>query len=110
MDLNSIDTSMGETGVDLIILGLDGKPTDATITLLSYYSNKARALMLEKVRKGESHDLSWELIIGWKNIKENKKVIEFSPEEAKRLYDKYTFISRQIDDFVTNNFNFLKKN
>ena len=89
MELNSIDISLAESGVEMTVLDADYNKTDATITLLGVLSNKARAVMMEAMRAKKEDDgenLLAELTIGWKNITLDGKEIPFSKEKAKELY------------------------
>ena len=112
MELNSIDISLAESGVEMTVLDADFNKTDATITLLGVLSNKARIVMMEAMRAKKEDDgenLLAELTIGWKNITLDGKEIPFSKEKAKELYSKYPLLKRQVDTFVIDNKNFLKK-
>lgn len=44
---------------------------------------------------------------GWRNIVVEGQNLEFSPEEARRLYEKYPWIREQVDEFVNERANFL---
>lgn len=46
--------------------------------------------------------------LNWSGVVENGQVIEFSHENAKRLYMDYPFIRDQVDTFVGNLENFTK--
>lgn len=117
MDLNSIDTSLCETGVEMIIKDIDGNDTDASIKLLGSESKVGRKLMLDFMRSikdgkqedGDSDKILSELTIGWKNIKVDGKEIKFSKEKALELYKSYPILKKQVDIFVSNSKNFLKK-
>ena len=117
MDLESIDTSLCETGADMIVKDIDGNDTDAIITLLGSESTVGRKLMLEFMRTikegkqedGDSDKILAELTVGWKNIKQNERNINFSKERALQFYKKYPIIKKQVDIFVSNQKNFLKK-
>ena len=112
MNLQDIDTSLGETGVKLTIKDINGNDTDATITLLSFYSEKGRNALLERARNNDkdTNGILVDLTVDWDNIELNGKAIPFNKEECAKLYKKYTIISRQVDEFVINQNNFLKKN
>lgn len=103
MDLNTIDNSPAEKGVSLII-----KDTDIEITVVSMNSNRAQKIFL--ANKEENTDVTPLLTIGWKNITRNGKEIEFSVEEARKLYAEYPLIGNQVAEFILNEQNFLKKN
>ena len=117
MDLKSIDTSLCETGADMIVQDIDGNDTDATITLLGSESKIGRKLMLDFMRSikdgksedGDSDKILSELTVGWKNIKIEGKEVKFSKEKAYELYKAYPILKKQVDIFVSNSKNFLKK-
>ena len=117
MDLNSIDISLCETGADMIVQDIDGNDTDATITLLGSESKVGRKLMLDFMRsikdgkseEGDSDKILSELTIGWKNIKIEGKEVKFSKEKAYELYRDYPILKKQVDIFVSNSKNFVKK-
>lgn len=115
MDLKSIDTSLCETGVEMIIKDIDGNDTDASIKLLGSESKVGRKLMLDFMRsikdgkseEGDSDKILSELTVDWKNIKINGKEIKFSKEKAYEIYRDYPILKKQVDIFVSNNKNFL---
>ena len=117
MNLSSIDTSLCETGVEMVIKDIDGNDTDATITLLGSESKVGRKLMLEFMRSikdgksedGDSDKILSELTIGWKNIEIDGTKIKFSKEKALELYKQYPILKKQVDVFVSNIKNYTKK-
>ena len=116
MDLRSIDTSLCETGVDMIVKDIDGNDTNATIKLLGSESIVGRKLMLEFMRsikdgkqeEGDSDKILSELTLDWKNIQINGKDIKFSKEKALEIYRNYPILKKQVDIFVSSNKNFLQ--
>ena len=117
MELRSIDTSLCETGADMIVTDIDGNDTDAIITLLGSESKVGRKLMLDFMRTikegkqedGDSDKILSELTIGWKNIKIDGKEVKFTKEKALELYKEFPILKKQVDIFVSNQKNFLKK-
>lgn len=118
MDLKYFDISAGETGVELTILDLDNNPSDIKIKVLSIHSSKGREAFLETIKKtaeenAPAKDTAPELLagltVGWKGLSEEGKELKFSKEEAIRVYEKYPLIARQVERFVENAKNFVKK-
>lgn len=116
MDLKHFDISAGENGVELIILDLDNKPTDIKIKLLSMHSKKGREALINSVKRqgGEvsentTADVLSELTLGWSGISEKGKELVFSKEEARRVYETYPIIANQVQRFIEDARNFLKK-
>lgn len=114
MDLKNFDISAGETGVELTILDPDNKPTDIKIKVLSFHSRKGREVFMNTVKENKSAaqstlEVMAGLTVGWSGISENGKELKFSPDEARRIYETYPLIANQVERFVENARNFLKK-
>ncbi|MCD8212674.1 MAG: hypothetical protein LUC34_01225 [Campylobacter sp.] len=113
MDLKEFDISQGETGVELTILDLENNPTDIKIKVLSFHSKRGREVFINAVKAGDkaqnpSHILAG-LTLDWSGLSENGKEVKFSRDEAIRVYDKYPIIANQVERFVEDARNFLKK-
>lgn len=64
---------------------------------------KATAESLE----ADSIDLLAGATKGWKHIVDSGKPVEFSPQAARDLYERYPWLAEQISEFVNNRANFL---
>ena len=111
MDLSKFDISSGEKGLELTILDLDNNPTNIKIKLLSLHSKKGREAFLELAKKGQTSTAQMlaALTIGWQGVEREGKEIKFSREQAIKIYDEYPSIAAQVERFVENAKNFIKK-
>lgn len=129
MDLKQLDTVTGaNAGADMTVYTPDGEKTDITIKLAgrdsdvfrkaSRKNQDKRIKMLQKrgrqkMNAAEFEDESISLLadctLGWDNLQENGKALEFSKENAERLYTDYPDIRRQVDEFIGEPANFLAR-
>lgn len=111
MDLKNFDISNGEAGIELTILDLDNKPTDIKIKLLCLHCKKGRAALINLVKndKASTAHILAALTTGWSGLTEDGKELKFSPATAEKLYEDYPIIAAQVEKFVEDARNFLKK-
>ena len=111
MDLKNFDISNGEAGIELTILDLDNKPTDIKIKLLCLHGKKGRAALINSVKndKADTAHILAALTTGWSGLTEGGKELKFNPEAAEKLYGDYPIIAAQVEKFVEDARNFLKK-
>lgn len=129
MDLSAFDVSEAAsrgatltlrnpaTGEDLC--SDDGKPI--TITLLgsdsSEYRKRIRATANQRINsrkkrtveqiEQESIDMLAAVTQGWSGIVVDGEKVSFSQDEAKKLYRRFSWITEQVDEFVSDRSNFL---
>lgn len=135
-DLAQIDTkTLAETGVDMPVKSLDGKPLIArngeqvAITVLGSDSSKYRALTRVQVRKRmeqiasgkttmtdtdmdetdrEVMDVLVACTVGWKNVLDTSgNAIPFTNDNVRKLYEAYPIIREQVESFISNRANFI---
>lgn len=111
MDLKNFDISNGEAGIELTILDLDNKPSDIKIKLLCLHGKKGRAALINSVKneKADTAPILAALTAGWSGIVQSGKELKFSPAAAEKLYEDYPIIAAQVEKFVEDARNFLKK-
>lgn len=137
-DLAQVDTkTLAETGVDMPVKSLDGKPLIArngepvAITLLGSDSTKYRALTRVQVRKrmeqmavGKNSvlteadmdetdrdvlDVLVACTIGWKNVLDTSgQPIEFTEDNLRKLYGAYPVVREQAETFISTRANFIR--
>lgn len=136
-DLAEVDTkTLSEQGVPMVVKKLDslealiarnGKPV--TLMLLGPDSPVYRDFTRRQVRKRlsrmndakklaeidfdetetETLDLLASCTVGWENVLDIEgNAIEFSTENARKLYVNYPVVREQVDIFVANRAHFLK--
>ena len=134
-DLAQVDTkTLAETGVDMPVKSLDGKPLVArngeqvAITVLGSDSNKYRSLTRTQVRKrldqmaggkqiteAEMDETEQDVLdvlvactVGWKNVLDTEgNAIPFTSDNVRKLYGAYPVIREQVDTFISNRANFI---
>ena len=129
MDLSSFDVSEAASrGATLILrnpatgedlFADDGKPI--TITLLgsdsSEYRKRIRATANQRINsrkkrtveqiEQESIEMLAAVTQGWCGIVVDGEEVAFSQDEAKKLYRRFSWITEQVDEFVSDRSNFL---
>lgn len=117
IDLGQFDAAIEqmEAGLDLPILGMDGKPLGLTIRIAGPDSSRAQAareaLHQEAVESERLTPLTAaevaaqgtrflaKLTIGWTpTVTVDGEVLEYSEANAIRVYEKYRFIRQQVDN------------
>ena len=123
-DLNFFDTSLkANTGVEYTLKHpATGEDLDISFTLLGVDSDAFQELERAKKRtrlKTQKIDITVEelenqtldtltaMTIGWKNVVLDGKELEFSPENARRIYSKFPWVREQIDGVIGNRALFL---
>jgi len=133
MDLNNFDTSKtAKTGAKLhLVHPVDDEPMydgkkKVTITLLGVdskeFSESKRAITVSnvsKMRKGKDFDVVptdeetartlAECTLGWDGLSKGKVPLEFSKDEAFKLYMEFPWIREQVNLFVGDRANFFTK-
>lgn len=111
MDLKNFDISNGEAGIELTILDLNNNPTDIKIKLLCLHGKKGRAALINLVKndKASTAHILAALTTGWRGLVEDGKELKFSLEAAEKLYGDYPIIAAQVEKFIEDARNFLKK-
>lgn len=93
-----------------------GKDSDKCINLTDELRRKivddAKNNKSEEQRAEKAKEYGIELLVGctvdWENVKLDNKDLEYTPENAKAIYKRFTWIKEQIDDAVSIRANFLK--
>lgn len=134
-DLAQVDTkTLAETGVDMPVKSLDGKPLVArngeqvAITVLGSDSTKYRSLTRVQVRKRldamaggktitetdmdeteqDVLDVLTACTVGWKNVLDTEgNPIPYTTDNVRKLYAAYPVIREQVDAFISNRANFI---
>lgn len=124
MDLSQIDLSLADEGTKLELKDLNGKSfkDKAFITLKGLDSAEGRASSLKlrqkimeamkdnsKVDEDSGVELLVDLTIAWEGIKSNGVDLEFSKDNCFQIYKNYVVVREQVDKFVSDRKNFLKK-
>ncbi|MFZ9660174.1 MAG: hypothetical protein ACO29X_06475 [Arcobacteraceae bacterium] len=124
MDLSQIDLSLSDAGTKLELKDLDGKSfkEKAFITVKGLDSAEGRASTLKlrqkivdamkeetKVEEDAGIELLVDLTIGWEGIKNEGVALEFTKDNCFQIYKNYLVVREQVDKFVSNRKNFLKK-
>lgn len=58
--------------------------------------------------ENEALDLLSALTLGWEGITANREPYPFSPENARKLYERLPWLREEVDRFVGNRANFMK--
>lgn len=135
-DLAQIDTkTLAETGVEMPVKSLDGKPLIArngdpvVISVLGSDSAKYRTLTRAQLRKrmeamaagkqalteAEMDETERDVIdvlvactVGWKGVLTTEgEPIPFSEDNVRKLYTNYPVIREQVDEFISKRANFI---
>lgn len=129
MDLAALDTSeVANEGVPMPVHGPDGQPvlqedgSPVTITLLGDDSDELvkfdRQLVNRNLRGGQQ--ITAELAeakeinrlaratVGWDGVVLDGEVLNFSEENAKKLYKRFRWLRQQVRVFVSERVNFMK--
>lgn len=130
MDISSLSTkTANEEGVGVVItdpLTGDDLTNDANLPMTIYVvgrdSREYKAFQAEVGSRyrgdktpsfSAAKKLALELVVrctkAFENLQLAGSVVEFSPENAKRLYQNYPIIRDQIDEFINERSNFLGK-
>lgn len=124
MDLKQIDLSLADEGTKLEIKDINGKSfkDKAFITLKGLDSAEGRASSLKlrqkiveamkeetKVEEDAGIELLVDLTVDWSGINLNDEALEFTKENCFDVYKKYIVIREQVDKFISDRKNFLKK-
>ena len=101
---------------------LTGEALGATITLIGTDSKAFRDLAKQRAtaalkrtkEEQEDYDSDASLIemlakctLAWSGIEEGAKAVEFSQENAVKMYSKYQWLKEQVDRFIGDRANFL---
>jgi hypothetical protein len=70
--------------------------------------NGADASLGDEDLENEALDLLSTLTLGWEGITANKEPYPFSPENARKLYERLPWLREEVDRFVGNRANFMK--
>jgi hypothetical protein len=136
-DLAQIDTkTLAETGVEMPVKSLDGKPLIArngdpvVISVLGSDSTKYRTLTRAQLRKrmeamaagkqgalteAEMDETERDVIdvlvactVGWKGVLTTEgEPIPFTEDNVRKLYSAYPVIREQVDEFISKRANFI---
>lgn len=98
MDISKLDVvKLSNDGYKCVIKNpKSGKDTDITITIKGVYADKFKEESLKANNADETAEFLAEFTIGFENIEENGKNINFSKEEASRIYRDYPIIRGQV--------------
>lgn len=127
MDIKLLDTRKAATeGRECIIRMPDGSPTDIKIILAGLDSDlfkemndKLQREVREALKRNREFELSpdeererdWQRManatLGWSGVEEDGKELPFAKENARRIYEQYPLIFRQVLAFVGGEANFL---
>lgn len=129
MDLAQLDmTSMADIGAEMPVihpatlepLKYNGHPViiklygqDST-AFREEMQNRAKIQLARRQKidveklTSDAADLLAACTIGWVGLTEGGQEIEFSRENAKRIYTKYGWLRQQVDEFVSDRANFFK--
>lgn len=128
MDLSLLDSKKGANeGRELIIVNpATGLETDIMITLAGIDSDIYQAIDREAARKRfkllsrrqelkltpeeieeERLDMLAKCTLGWSGLQENGQDMPYSYANARRIYQNYPVIRRQVDQFIGDQSNFL---
>lgn len=131
MDLSSLDVAKASNeGFDVRLFHpVTNVELDSVIRVLGRDSDKFKAVQAEQNRKriarmsrggmirpgvlslqeldSDTIDLLAACTVSWTNVSENGKAIEFSAENAKTLYRKYSWIREQVEAGVNDRANFM---
>lgn len=120
MDFKNYDTvGAAEKGMDYVVLDLDECETDVVVSVIGVGSRifkqakqkiDNQEALYEKRGKKMDEDTSNELWVellakctkGWKNVEEDGKQVEFSYDNAVRMYSTYPFLRNQILSAIHN--------
>ena len=122
MDLSTLDVKKGANeGAELKLLHpVSGEDTGIRISVVGrdsdLYQQELRRIQNSRIRKGvvtsASRDDGVELLAkcttGWDGVEEKGSVLEFSEENAKRVYKAYPWIREQVELFMGDRSNFLE--
>lgn len=130
-DIAKIDViGSHESGCTVEIDLPDGTPTDFKIKVRGKESAQVKKVTNAQSKsvqrdsnmaRKKGKDLEWDLddfekqavdlavaaTISWENLTENGKVVEFSPEEARKIYTKNKWIVKQVNTASENDALFL---
>lgn len=99
MDLSLLTTS--DTAICTIKDPLTNTDTDIKIEVYSIYSSEFKAAF-RAVSSRDNGDVAFmaELTKGWEGIERDGKPVEFSKDEAVKVYTQAPIIHKQLDAFV----------
>lgn len=114
MDVSKLYTlEAHEEGAEIQIKSpVDDQPTDFYIRVKGPDSKAYREAVRKYHRKlisneeGGEIDLLVAITVSWKGLKDKKANIDFSPEEARKLYDNAPAVASQVDRFIADRLNF----
>lgn len=123
MDIEILDVS-ADDGRVMTIHDVYGMPTDGQIIIAGPESKRyrtAEARYMNKRLKSPDKKISYEDIeaakcsllaavtLGWRNLTKAGQEIVFTTERAKQLYQEFPSIRKQVDEFLGEPANFLRK-
>lgn len=121
MDLTQLNVSDAGSSDMVLRHPATGEDLDITIKLLGKDSaeyrkavskvgnsriNQRKKVTVEQTQQ-DALDLLVAVTVGWAGMTENGEELEFSPENAKRVYRDYPWIKEQADEFVHDRANFM---
>ena len=110
MDIGKLDVvKLSNEGYNCIIKNpKTEKETDISVVIKGIYADKFR----EESEAADDIDKTCAFLshftVGWKNIEENGKPVEFSEKEAERIYKNYPIIRNQVMAAAMDVRNFIK--
>ncbi len=127
MDIKLLDTRKAATeGRECIIRMPDGSPTDIKIVmagldsdLFKEMNDKLQREVREALKRNREFELTpdeererdWQRManatVGWSGVEEDGKELPFAKENARRIYEQYPLVFRQVLAFVGGEGNFL---
>lgn len=107
------DLKDGDQPVQITVVGQDSKRyRDAQAKtsekrLSSVLARGRRAKLSAAEVETDSLDLLVTCTIGFKNISLDKKPLECTPDNVRKLYTQFAWIREQVDEFINDRSNFL---
>jgi len=106
---------LNETGAEFIPYNpITYEPFDCKIIICSANSRRFKKVQREIMKAGAkntSDDVSFKLIaglvVGWENIEDGDKQVEFTPENLIKILEKQDWLFIQIERFVEDSSNFF---
>ena len=107
MDFKQLATS--ETAICVIKDPRTGQDTDIQIELYGVHTKHFRAMSAQFAGKDDNEGFLAALTKSWQGIEDGDKPLDFSEENAKRVYSEVPVIAGQVDQFIVRQSNFLPK-